>query len=127
MSVVLVVEPDLALAKLCRLALEQDGHEATCAIDGTGALLHISRVLPEVVVVDVEVLSNAAYFWRTFRDLDNRPLLVVIAPFDAPGIQERLGAEASLAKPFDPVELSRLVEELPRRWLSNRGHRSSSA
>jgi len=115
-SVILMFEPDLPLAKLCRLAMSQDGHELTFVADGTSVLLQIPRLRPDVVIVDTEVLPDAQFFWRGFRHLDNRPLLLVIAPFDARGQQERLGAEASLTKPFDPTELSQLVEELQRKW-----------
>ena len=113
LSVVLILEPDLRLAKFCRIALHQDGHETTFVADGNSALLQIERIQPDVVVVDLEVLPDGPLFWRRFRDLDKRPPLLVIAPLNARGLQEQLGAEASLTKPFDPNELSRMVESSP--------------
>lgn len=118
MARVLVVddEPDVLL--LCRLNLQQRGHELLEASNGTSALELAREGHPEVIVLDLmlpgmngyEVLENLKQDERT----SDIPVLVLTAK-SLRADRERshgLGASGFLTKPFLPSELCEMVESL---------------
>jgi two-component system, OmpR family, phosphate regulon response regulator PhoB len=118
MGRVLVVddEPDVLL--LCRLNLQQRGHELLEASNGTTALELAREGHPEVIVLDLmlpgmngyEVLENLKQDERT----SDIPVLVLTAK-SLRADRERshgLGASGFLTKPFLPSELCEMVESL---------------
>jgi two-component system, OmpR family, phosphate regulon response regulator PhoB len=118
MGLVLVVddEPDVLL--LCRLNLQQRGHELLEASNGTTALEHARERHPEVIVLDLmlpgmngyEVLESLKQDERT----SNIPVLVLTAK-SLRADRERshgLGASGFLTKPFLPSDLCEMVESL---------------
>lgn len=113
MATVLIVEDDLRLARICRMVLQQDGHQAIFAENGYEALLQLRDTRPDVIVLDLEMpVMDGRSFFSEIQTMPDRPPVLILSGLDARMTQERLGAEASLAKPFDPVELSRVVGEL---------------
>ena len=118
MGRVLVVddEPDVLL--LCRLNLQQRGHELLEASNGTTALELAREGHPEVIVLDLmlpgmngyEVLENLKQDERT----SDIPVLVLTTK-SLRADRERshgLGASGFLTKPFLPSELCEMVESL---------------
>jgi CheY-like chemotaxis protein len=118
MGRVLVVddEPDVLL--LCRLNLQQRGHELLEASNGPTALELARERQPEVIVLDLmlpgmngyEVLENLKQDERT----SDIPVLVLTAK-SLRADRERshgLGASGFLTKPFLPTELCDMVESL---------------
>ena len=118
MGRVLVVddEPDVLL--LCRLNLQQRGHELLEASNGPTALELARERQPEVIVLDLmlpgmngyEVLENLKQDERT----SDIPVLVLTAK-SLRVDRERshtLGASGFLTKPFLPSELCDMVESL---------------
>jgi two-component system phosphate regulon response regulator PhoB len=118
MGRVLVVddEPDVLL--LCRLNLQQRGHELLEASNGTTALELAREGHPGVIVLDLmlpgmngyEVLENLKQDERT----SDIPVLVLTAK-SLRADRERshgLGASGFLTKPFLPSELCEMVESL---------------
>jgi CheY-like chemotaxis protein len=118
MGRVLVVddEPDVLL--LCRLNLQQRGHELLEASNGPTALELARERQPEVIVLDLmlpgmngyEVLENLKQDERT----SDIPVLVLTAK-SLRADRERshgLGASGFLTKPFLPSELCDMVESL---------------
>ena len=116
--VVLVVddEPDVLL--LCRLNLEQRGHEFLEAADGGKALELARERQPDVIVLDLMLPGMSGYdvLEALQRDDDTSgiPILVLTAK-SLHADRERshgMGASAFLTKPFLPVELCEMVESL---------------
>jgi two-component system, OmpR family, phosphate regulon response regulator PhoB len=118
MGRVLVVddEPDVLL--LCRLNLQQRGHELLEASNGTTALELAREGHPEVIVLDLmlpgmngyEVLENL----KQDEGTSDIPVLVLTAK-SLRADRERshgLGASGFLTKPFLPSELCDMVESL---------------
>jgi CheY-like chemotaxis protein len=118
MGRVLVVddEPDVLL--LCRLNLQQRGHQLLEASNGPTALELARERQPEVIVLDLmlpgmngyEVLENLKQDERT----SDIPVLVLTAK-SLRADRERshgLGASGFLTKPFLPSELCDMVESL---------------
>jgi len=118
MSRVLVVddEPDVLL--LCRLNLQQRGHELLEATDGSTALQLAVERHPDVVVLDLMMPGMNGYEVLETLQNDERtsdiPVLVLTAK-SLRADRERsrmLGASGFLTKPFLPSELCDMVESL---------------
>jgi CheY-like chemotaxis protein len=123
MGRVLVVddEPDVLL--LCRLNLQQRGHELLEAADGSTALEIARELHPDVIVLDLMLPGISGYdvLEALQRDAETTdiPVLVLTAK-SLRADRERshgLGASAFLTKPFLPNELCEMVDSLvaPRR------------
>jgi two-component system phosphate regulon response regulator PhoB len=118
MGRVLVVddEPDVLL--LCRLNLQQRGHELLEASNGTTALELARERHPEVIVLDLMLPGMNGYEVLESLKQDQRtsdiPVLVLTAK-SLRADRERshgLGASGFLTKPFLPSELCEMVESL---------------
>jgi CheY-like chemotaxis protein len=118
MGRVLVVddEPDVLL--LCRLNLQQRGHELLEAADGSTALQIARDRHPDVIVLDLMLPGISGYdvLEALHRDAETTdiPVLVLTAK-SLRADRERsqgLGASAFLTKPFLPNELCEMVDSL---------------
>jgi CheY-like chemotaxis protein len=118
MARVLVVddEPDVLL--LCRLNLQQRGHELLEAADGSTALQIARDRHPDVIVLDLMLPGISGYdvLEALHRDAETTdiPVLVLTAK-SLRADRERshgLGASAFLTKPFLPNELCEMVDSL---------------
>jgi len=118
MSRVLVVddEPDVLL--LCRLNLQQRGHELLEASNGRSALELARDRRPDLIVLDLMLPGMTGYEVLEILKGDDRtsdiPVLVLTAK-SLRADRERslgLGAVGFLTKPFLPSELCELVESL---------------
>ncbi len=118
MGRVLVVddEPDVLL--LCRLNLQQRGHDLLEASNGTTALELARERHPEVIVLDLMLPGMNGYEVLESLKRDERtseiPVLVLTAK-SLRADRERshgLGASGFLTKPFLPSELCDMVESL---------------
>lgn len=118
MSRILVVddEPDVLL--LCRLNLQQRGHEMLEAPDGSKALELARDRHPDVIVLDLMLPGMSGYDVLEALQRDEGtsdiPVLVLTAK-SLRADRERshgLGASAFLTKPFLPNELCEMVDSL---------------
>jgi DNA-binding response OmpR family regulator len=110
---VLVVEDDQTLREVIAEALREDGYAVRTAINGETALELAQRWPPGMVILDLMMPRMAGEeFCAALRALDGLatiPILLVSASRSAADIGERVGAAASLTKPFDLVELAQHV------------------
>lgn len=118
MGRVLVVddEPDVLL--LCRLNLQQRGHQLLEAAEGSTALEIARELHPDVIVLDLMLPGISGYdvLDALQRDPETAdiPVLVLTAK-SLRADRERshgLGASAFLTKPFLPNELCEMVDSL---------------
>jgi CheY-like chemotaxis protein len=118
MGRVLVVddEPDVLL--LCRLNLQQRGHELLEASEGGRALELARERHPDVIVLDLMMPGVTGYdvleALRGDEATSDIPVLVLTAK-SLRADRERsrgLGAAAFLTKPFLPSELCEMVDSL---------------
>jgi two-component system phosphate regulon response regulator PhoB len=121
MGRVLVVddEPDVLL--LCRLNLQQRGHELLEASNGQRALELARDRRPDVIVLDLMLPGMTGYeVLESLRSEDGTsdiPVVVLTAK-SLEADRERshgLGADAFLTKPFLPNDLCDMVESLADR------------
>lgn len=118
MGRVLVVddEPDVLL--LCRLNLQQRGHELLEATDGSTALELAVEQHPDVVVLDLMMPGMNGYEVLETLQRDERTSDIPVLVLTAKSLRadrersRRLGASGFLTKPFLPSELCDMVESL---------------
>lgn len=118
MGRVLVVddEPDVLL--LCRLNLQQRGHELLEATDGSTALQLALERHPDVVVLDLMMPGMNGYEVLETLQQDERTSDIPVLVLTAKSLRadrersHRLGASGFLTKPFLPSELCDMVESL---------------
>ena len=114
---ILICDDEPSLRELMRVSLGPD-YTFYEAADGAEAIEVAERVRPDLVLLDVMMpgrsgLDVVAHI-RTTPELATTPI-VIISAFSSGADRSaalELGATAFLAKPFDPDELSALVEEL---------------
>ncbi|MFG3494845.1 PleD family two-component system response regulator [Streptomyces sp. NPDC047928] len=117
---VLVVDDNRVIRQLIRVNLELEGFEVVTAADGAECLEVVHRVRPDVVTLDVVMprldgLRTAALLREDARTRD-LPVAIISASTQY-DLESGLlsGVDAFLAKPFEPLELVRLVRRLMRR------------
>jgi two-component system, OmpR family, alkaline phosphatase synthesis response regulator PhoP len=118
MGRVLVVddEPDVLL--LCRLNLQQRGHELLEAAEGSSALRLARERRPDVIVLDLMLPGMNGYEVLETLQRDEGTASIPVLVLTAKSLRadrERshgLGAAAFLTKPFLPDELCELVDSL---------------
>ncbi len=116
MTRVLIVDDDRFMRQSMRAGLERCGHEVEEAGDGREALLVQHHAPAEAVVVDIAmpVMGGLELTARLRREY---PGLRIIAMTEAGTVgagelllmAKRLGANASLTKPVQPLDLARLA------------------
>jgi CheY-like chemotaxis protein len=115
---VLVVDDQQSLRTLIRMNLELEGYEVVEANDGEQGVDAASRLLPDLVTLDLVMprmdgLAAAAAL-RADPRTQHVPL-VMVTTSNAPshlGRARSIGVDAYLTKPFDPAELVRVVRGL---------------
>ncbi|MBA0051576.1 response regulator [Streptomyces sp. AJS327] len=124
---VLVVDDSEVIRQLIRVNLELEGFEVSTAVDGAECLEVVHGVRPDVITLDsvmprLDGLRTAERLRADPRTRDI-PLAMVsacsLAEMGAGGAEARL--DAFLAKPFEPVELVRMVRRLTAHAPNPRG------
>jgi two-component system phosphate regulon response regulator PhoB len=121
MTTVLVIDDEAPIRLLCRVNLEAEGMTVLEAADGAAGLAAARAEQPDVVLLDVMMPGRNG--WEVAEELlaDERtsaiPIIFLTARAEvkdrAKGID--LGGVDYVTKPFNPVELAPLVEDLVRR------------
>lgn len=125
MARILVIDDDAAFRKTVRRMLQSGGHEVLEAGDGLAGVAAFKAAPTDVVVTDI--LMPEGEGMETIGQLRRiQPTLQILAisgsgdagRYDYLAMAERLGANASLRKPFKVDELLDAVARL----LDNAGH-----
>ena len=121
MTKVLVIDDEAPIRLLCRVNLEAEGMAVLEAADGSAGLETARSEHPDVVLLDVMMPGRNG--WEVAEELlaDERtnqiPIIFLTARAEvkdrAKGID--LGGVDYVTKPFNPVELAPLVQDLVRR------------
>ena len=115
---IMVVEDDPHVLRQIAFALEHEGYAVTTATAGDDALRQLMLDRPDLLVTDVMMPGLDGYevltFIRETPRLEGLPVVMLTARAQLDDIQRglTLGADAYLAKPFDPEELFSVVESL---------------
>ncbi len=127
MTRVLVIDDEAAIRLLCRVNLEAEGLTVFEAADGRAGLERARQERPDVILLDV--MMPGLDGWQVAEELvaDERtsgiPIVFLTARADFRDRERGLeaGGIAYLTKPFNPVELAPLIEELLTRLARGEG------
>jgi len=118
MTRVLVIDDEAPIRLLCRVNLEAEGMQVLEASDGPSGLEMARNERPDVILLDV--MMPALDGWRVAEQLleDDRtkgiPIIVLTARAEfrdrARGLD--IGGVDYVTKPFNPLELAPLVDDL---------------
>jgi CheY-like chemotaxis protein len=115
---VLVIDDDSTIRMLCRINLVAGGIDVLEAADGESGIAVARRERPDLVLLDVMMpgIDGWEVARRLAADPQTRDIPVVFLTARA-GEEDRrqganLGGAAYVAKPFDPVHIGDLVEEV---------------
>ncbi len=120
MSKVLVVEDSLAQRQMISDLLKGSGLNVTVASDGVEALEQIQQISPDLVVLDIVMPRMNGYevCRRLKADPKTQDVPVVMCSSKGEEFDRywgmKQGADAYIAKPFQPTELIGTVKQLLR-------------
>jgi DNA-binding NtrC family response regulator len=105
MADVLVVDDDTDLAAMLCELLTDAGHRVRVAANGEEGLSELSRALPELVVLDVEmpVMDGPGMAYEMFirdRGLERVPVVLVSGVVALGRVASRVGTPYFLGKPY---------------------------
>jgi DNA-binding response OmpR family regulator len=118
MTRVLVIDDEAPIRLLCRVNLEAEGMEVLEASDGPSGLDLARNEHPDVILLDV--MMPGLDGWRVAEELtddeDTREIPIVFltarAEFRDRARGLDIGGVDYVTKPFNPIELAALVEDL---------------
>jgi two-component system, OmpR family, response regulator len=106
---ILVVEDDESIREILRISLSDEGYDVVVARNGDCALAHLQTLTPDLIVLDIMMpVMDGVTFRRRQRELNlapNASLMVLSASRTAIPQAHELGADFSVAKPFELPEL----------------------
>ena len=97
---VLVVDGDRSSRRACREHLAEAGHAAACARDAFEAMREISRLVPDLVVVDIDLTANGRELvWLLGRYEPELP--VIVRTSGDPGAERAVVSRAAAVMGMD--------------------------
>jgi DNA-binding response OmpR family regulator len=115
---VLVVDDDPKIRDLLRRCLEGDGFAVTEAVDGASVSLALTRSLPDLVMLDLNLgRDNGLDIARSIRRDHAMPIIMVTGKDDVIDriVGLELGADDYITKPFHVREMLARVRSVMRR------------
>lgn len=113
---IFVVDDDPAMGRLTSLALKSEGYVVTAFTSPQKALGEIvdpADPNPAVVILDLSMPEmNGREFYRRARAAGLEAPVLILSAYGADQAKEELGAQAALAKPFEPENLVAAVRSL---------------
>lgn len=118
MARVLVVDDDQVIRSLLEVNLEMEGHEVLLAADGREGLDVARAELPDLVLLDVMMPELSG--WQVAEELvadeatAHMPIVFLTARAMEADVRKGtdLGAAHYVTKPFDPIDLMDLINDL---------------
>ncbi len=120
MSTILIVEDSIVQREMMTDLLKASGLEVTHASDGAEALEAIHKAPPDLVVLDIVMPRMNGYELCRRLKSDPKTQNVPVVMCSSKGEEfdrywgMKQGADAYIAKPFQPIELVEIVKQLLR-------------
>ena len=117
---VLIVEDDVAIAKMLSLSLEQEGYRTLSAPDIRSALRELQTQSPDVILLDLGLPDgDGKTLIKTIRSQLAKPIIVLSARQEDKEIVASLdmGADDYMTKPFSTHELLARIRSAQRRFM----------
>src|SRR3981081_2389864 len=120
---ILLIEPDVILARTYKEALKADGHEVDIQMSAQAAIIQADAVLPDLVIVELQLVSHSGieflYEFRSYTDWQHVPIIVLtnVPPAEFADnwqpLREGLGVRVYHYKPHTTLaQLQRSVREI---------------
>lgn len=115
---ILIIEDEANLVELLQFRLEANGYDVKAAFDGVEGLKKIGELKPDLVILDVMMPKMHGYdVCRISKENDatkSIPIILLTARAGAADMDEagKCGADAYIAKPFEPSELLGEIKRL---------------
>lgn len=115
---VLIVDDSRTVRMMVRSALEQAGHRVTEAYDGVNAIATLENVKPDLIITDVNMPEMDGI--TLVRELRGRPgfpripilILTTVQDADMKEKGRQAGATGWMCKPFQPDQLTAVVQKV---------------
>lgn len=117
---VLIVEDDIDIVELLRLYLESSNYIISAASDGLMALDILKKEKIDIALVDIMMPKMDGYtLIKEIRKISNIPIIIISAKTTDTDrvLGLKIGADAYITKPFNPLEVVAYVEAVLRRFL----------
>ncbi len=120
--IVMVVDDSMTVRRVTQRLLVREGYEVVLAKDGVDAMAHLQDVIPDVMLVDVEMPRMDGFdLTRNVRDAARTHAIPIIMITSRTAAKHRdfalgLGVNAYFGKPFQEADLLRAITrvlELP--------------
>jgi DNA-binding NtrC family response regulator len=119
-SLILIVDDDEAICRTLSVALHTRGYDVLCAADARMAEQLVDARLPDLILTDIamdevdglELINTILRVRRLTVPIVAMSGAASAYGFDSLGIAARLGAAATLAKPFSSALLFETVERV---------------
>lgn len=122
-STIMIIDDEPQMRKLIRMFLEKEGYTVVEATDGVHALSLITKIHPQLLLVDVMMpYMDGFTFAKEVKRTSTIPLIFLSAKGDEwDKIQGlKLGGDDYIVKPFLPGELLARIESVLRRSYQNK-------
>ncbi len=113
---ILVVDDSATVRKLISAKLEKSGHEVLCAIDGIEALEKINEIMPDLILLDINMPRMDGYqVCKLIRNNEATKDVPVVMISGKDGFFDKVrgrmaGTTGYITKPFGPETLMKTVE-----------------
>ena len=116
MNNVYVVDDDPAIGRLSALALKSEGFEVesfTSSLEAFSKIADSTVPNPAAIVLDLNMPDmDGKEFYRLAREAGYTSPVLILSAYGALAAKRELGADAALAKPFDPWALTSTLKGL---------------
>lgn len=115
---ILLVDDETQLVEMVKMRLEANDYEVLCAHDGQEALDKARKEKPDLIILDLMLPKIDGYKVCRMLKFDekyrNIPIILFTARAQETDIKlgKEVGADAYIAKPFDPPSLLEKIKEL---------------
>ena len=115
---ILITDDDPVIIELLQVNLEFEGYDVITAADGLEAVERAARDLPDLVILDIMMPRMDGWTARAemMKDPKTAEIPVIFLSARAQQADLRKGYESGVAayvtKPFEPVELLDLIEQI---------------
>ncbi|MDH5662424.1 MAG: response regulator [Elusimicrobiota bacterium] len=114
---ILIIDDDREFGEELRELLELEGYNTTAFFDGTSALGMISRIKPDVILLDLKLTGKSgfqiAYELKSFPKTADIPIIAMTGFFtekEHAELMDICGIQTCLIKPFDSRDVIGKIE-----------------
>ena len=113
---ILVVDDQRGVRKLLEELFRRDGYEVSLAADGLESVDMVKNFMPDVVLMDMKMpnMNGLEASREIFKIKPDLPIIMMTAYGEMEVVHKALeiGVKKYITKPFDVMELRRLVKEI---------------